>query len=430
MIPRFAMALLIFGLAGATLSALPARSEISADPTGPSVTVDTPTALERAYLELSTQGNGGGGTVLLAAGFPDRAEIALSGGGANPVHVTSADPEHPVRVTRIMLDAVDNLRLSQISVDSSAIPRPETDHDVDISGSTRIELTDITFSSNGSAFFDPANPDTVLGARLSMIRNSADVTVSGNRIRGYVQGLTFRDTRRIRIVGNDITAIQGDGIRLVGVEDVLIAGNILYDFSATPNEFTHSDFIQMWSLGAQIVSRNITITDNVFDTGNGVAVQGIWLGNPVYARGDTSHIYENITISDNMIYTGAANGIGVIGADNVVIEHNTLLWNRTAITIKADGNTSFFPRIRLHEDITGARVSGNITTRILHGPLVVIEDNILMSWSPASPSYAGAHFIEMGEGGDIGPDGWRLRANSPWVGTGASASQPTNADQP
>jgi hypothetical protein len=429
MTPRLAAALLAFGLAGAALTAPPARSEISAEPTGPVVTVDRPEALEQAYLDLSVWADGGG-IVLLAAGFPSMAEIALSGGGPNPVHVTSADPENPVRVTRIALDGVDNLRLSRIHVDSSAMVRREADRDVDITRSTRIELTDSLFTSDGSVIYDPADPAAVLGERLSMIADSDTVTVSNNRIRGYEQGLTFRDTRRIRVVGNDITAIQGDGIRLVGVEDVLIADNVLHDFSATPNEFTHSDFIQMWSRNTEIVSRDVTITGNVFDTGNGVAVQGIWLGNPAYISGDTDHVYENIIIVDNLIYTGAANGIGVIGADNVVIEDNTLLWNRSAVTVKAEGDTSFFPRIRLHEDITGARVSGNLTTRILHGPMVEPRDNILISWTPGDADYAGRHFVALGDGGDIGPYGWRLRAESPWAGAGASASQPAGADRP
>ena len=41
-----------------------------------------------------------------------------------------------------------------------------------------------------------------------------------------------------------------------------LSGNYLHDFAATPNEFTHSDFIQMWSTNADIMSRGITVTGN------------------------------------------------------------------------------------------------------------------------------------------------------------------------
>lgn len=412
--------LLGFGLA---VAQGPALAGISADPTGPTVTVETPAALQQAYLDLSAWTDGGG-TVRLAAGFPRLGEIALSGGGDNPVHITSTDPGDPVQVSRIVLEGVDNLRLSHLHVDSTGVVRANFHRDIDITRSSRIEIISTRFTSNGSITYDPDDPNAVLGERLAMIRHTQDITVSGNHISGYEQGLTFRESTDIQVNGNEITAIQGDGIRLIGVENTTISDNYLHDFSATPNEFTHSDFIQMWSRDAELISSNVTIIRNVLDTGNGVAVQGIWLGNPVYSRGDTAHIYNTIIVADNLIYTGAANGIGVTGARDVRIEGNTLLWNQQAVTIKEDGDTSFFPRIRLHEDITDARVTGNITTRILHGPGMEPGDNILLSWDATDPAFAGTHFVNVAEGGDIGPDGWQLRPDSPWVGTGAPAAQP------
>ncbi|MBF9032114.1 hypothetical protein HKCCE3408_17075 [Rhodobacterales bacterium HKCCE3408] len=411
------LVLLALGTAG-----LPAAAGLSADPSGPTVTVSLPGALTDAYLVLSAQA--GGGTIALAADFPAAGEIALSGGGAGPVHVTSADPANRVPVSRIVLDGIDNLRISNVHVDSTGASRPEAQRDMDIVNSSRIEIIGVVFTSNGSLVFDPTDAGAVLGERLSMVRHSRDITVTGCYIAGHEQGLTFQESTGITVTGNEITAIQGDGIRLAGVIDVLIANNYMHDFSATPNEFTHSDFIQMWSRNAEIVSRDVTITGNVLDTGNGVAAQGIWIGNPEYSRGNTGYVYRNLTIADNLIYTGAANGIGVGAADGVVIADNTLLWNQAAVTIKADGNTSFFPRIRLDDAVVNARVRGNITTRILHGPGASLDGNVLLSWTPGDPAYAGAHFANVASGGDIGPNGWRLRPSSPWVGIGARASQP------
>ena len=424
MTPRLFLLLLVSALCiTGVFAPLPARAGISAEPTGPEVTVDTPQALTQAYLDLSAW-DGAGGTIYLAPGFPRLGEIALEQGGDNPVHITSADPADPVQVSRIVFDAVDNVRLSHIHVDSTGATRPDFMRDIDITNSARIEILNSTFTSNGSIIFDPADPNAVLGERLSMIRYGRDITVAGNHISGYEQGLTFQEIVGLRVSGNEITAIQGDGIRIVGVSDVRIEGNYLHDFSATPNEFTHSDFIQMWSRNAEIISHDITITGNIMDTGNGVAVQAIWLGNPVFARGDSAHVYRDITITDNLIYTGAANGIGVTGAQDVRIERNTLLWNRDAVTIKEDGDTSFFPRIRLSDDITDAAVTGNITTRILHGPDVTLAGNVLVSWTATDAHFVGRHFMDVVQGGDVGPGGWRLRPDSPWVGTGATASQP------
>jgi hypothetical protein len=83
------------------------------------VTVDTPAELASAYAQLSTAP--GGGTIGLAAGFPAGAEINLSGGGSNPVHITSADPSDPVRVSRIALDNADNIRVSRLRVNGDGI---------------------------------------------------------------------------------------------------------------------------------------------------------------------------------------------------------------------------------------------------------------------------------------------------------------------
>ncbi|MEX0351336.1 MAG: right-handed parallel beta-helix repeat-containing protein [Paracoccaceae bacterium] len=400
-----------------------ARAEISAMPSGPTISVENPSALERAYLTLSGHADGGG-TILLAPNFPPGGEIALKVGGPHPVHITSTDPARPARISRIALSGVDNLRMSHLHIDSTGVARAKNHRDIDIIRSGRLAIVDSTFTSNGSTTFNPSDPNAVLGERLSMIRHVKDMTFARNRVSGYEQGLTLKEADGVTISDNEITAMQGDGIRLVGVQDVLIKNNDMYDFSATPNEFTHSDFIQMWSHRAETISRNITITGNVFDTGNGVAVQPIFMRNIAYERGNKTHIYQNIEITDNLIYTGAANGIAIGRANEVLIASNTLLWNPDAVTVKANGNTSWPPRILIENGVTNARVMGNLATKIAIGSGVFTSGNVLMSWVPADRTYAGRHFVNVARGGDIGPKGWRLRPDSPWVGAGAPASQP------
>jgi len=388
----------------------------------PSVFVDSQSALTDAYATLST--TPGGGTIYLTGNYSADAEIHLNGGGSNSVHITSANPNDAVEISRIYLNNVDNVRVSNMHVDGSGVDRPDFHRDLDLQSSSRIEIADSVFSSNGSIMFDPSGVG-VLGERLGMIRNSEDITVEGNYFERYEQGLTVQETSNFHFANNEVTLMQGDGLRLVGVEDVLVEDNYFHDFAATPNEFTHSDFIQLWSSNAITESRDITVTGNVLDTGNGVSVQGIWMRNEQNDHGNPEYVYENITVTNNLIYTGSANGIGIGVANNVLVEGNTLLWNQDAVTIKADGDTSYFPRIRLDEDITNGRVARNITTRILHGPGTVLEDNILISWRPERANFAGTHFPDIIGGGDIGPaGGLQLSATSPFVGIGADASQP------
>ncbi|MEJ6391607.1 hypothetical protein, partial [Gymnodinialimonas ulvae] len=118
--------------------------------------------------------------------------------------------------------------------------------------------------------------------------------------------------------------------------------------------------------------------------------------------------------------------IGVEGANGVLVEGNTLLWNQDAVTIKADGDTSFAPRIRL-EGVRNGEVNNNITPNIVSDRDDSLNDNIIISYDPRDPNYVGDHFVNAANGGDIGPNGWQLRSGSEFVGTGASASQPGGA---
>ncbi|MEJ6391612.1 calcium-binding protein, partial [Gymnodinialimonas ulvae] len=115
--------------------------------------------------------------------------------------------------------------------------------------------------------------------------------------------------------------------------------------------------------------------------------------------------------------------IGVEGANGVLVEGNTLLWNQDAVTIKADGDTSFAPRIRL-EGVSDGTISQNITTRILSDEANILDGNEIISYDPADPNYVGDHFVNAANGGDIGPNGWQLLPGSTLIGAGASASQP------
>jgi hypothetical protein len=142
-------------------------------------------------------------------------------------------------------------------------------------------------------------------------------------------------------------------------------------------------------------------------------------------HGNASHIYQNITITDNLIYSGSANGIGVGVANNVLVANNTLLWNQQAVTIKATGDTSYPPRIRLSELITNGEVIDNIAPRIVAGDDIRLSGNVLISYNAARGTWVGDHFVDAAAGGDIGPSGgWQLRPNSPLVGIGSSFSAP------
>jgi hypothetical protein len=341
----------------------------------------------------------------------------LSDGGGNPVHITSGNPDSPVSISRIYLDNVKNLKVSTVAVDSTNVVVSEFQGDVDINSSSAIELSDIVFTSDGTMTYDPRLASSVDGGRLGVISDSSDITISDTVGSNYFNGWMLLESSDITLQDNELFHIQGDGIKMREVQGILIKDNYLHDFAFSPNEVNHSDFIQLHASGADTASKNITITGNVMDTGNGSSVQGIWIGAAALE-------HEGIIVTDNLIYTASANGIGINDAHTVVVSGNTLLWNPQAETIKAGGNTSFEPAIRTSDNVSDLTISDNISARFALETSGSTSNNIDVSYRPGDANYVGNHFVNATDGGDIGFEGWQLLEDSPWVGTGASASQP------
>ena len=183
--------------------------------------------------------------------------------------------------------------------------------------------------------------------------------------------------------------------------------------------------IQMWAVNTKIVSSDVQILNNVFNSGDGVASQTIFLGNELGKNNPDFH-YQNITISGNVIYNGHLAGIRVSAAEGVHIENNTLLWNEKA-TI---GTHNSVPTIKLVE-VTDATVINNITSSVTDGPGITASGNRLIDYNDASsPNYFGKHFVNVNGFGETDLRDLSLLPDSPWLGSGSPMSQPDVAIGP
>lgn len=392
----------------------------------PSIFVSSASELEDAYNTLSSAN---GGTIYVTDDFPNKDIIDLSRGGDEPVHITSANPENPTEVGRILLNQVENVKFSNFVVDSTGLTFPEWQGDVDVDNSTNVTFDEITFKSDGSQFYDPSSSSTIDGGRGFMVTGSEDITLSNSTLSQYFQAVTIVDNVGVTLEGNNIFAIQGDGIKMSQVQDVLVKDNYLHDFATSPNTSFHSDFIQLLSGGlTEFISSDVTITGNVLDTGNGSSVQGIWLRNEHHdATGQDSDLYKNITVTDNLIYTASANGIGLGATDGAIIANNTLLWNTDAGTLQSGNQvTSFVPRIRINDESQNVQLIDNVTPHMVPTTADVTESGtVFIEYDDTSdPNYVGNHYVDVANGGDISWEDWQLRADSPLVGTGAAVTQP------
>ena len=390
------------------------------------VVVSTAEELSEAYASLSASG---GGTILVSSDaepFP----LEINGGGDDPVTIRSEDPEDPVHISRLSLMGVENVTVSDFYVFSDGLaldPDRKSYHDdLNIYNSTNIEVSDIVFKGDAEGFMDPSDPDVVWGVTLGDIKDSTGVTFTDNTASNYWMGLGVFNSYDTVVSGNEFTALQADGIRMMGVDGIEISGNYLHDFLGSLNKYNHDDMIQLFSTGADFVSRDITITGNILDASGGAGSQTMFLGNE-RDKAEPDHVYENIVITDNLIYNGSRNGIFLAGADGVQIENNTLLWNPDAGTQAESGDPTktSAPEIRLNR-VDNGEVTGNIAAGFPPGSdAVLVTDNQTVNYvNPFASNYVGTHFVNVVEGGLTDIRDLRLLPDSPWAGMGSSLSQP------
>ncbi|OAN71019.1 hypothetical protein A8B78_20390 [Jannaschia sp. EhC01] len=369
--------------------------------------------LQDAYATLSN--SVGGGRIELL-GDAEGMGLLLRGGGSEPVHITSADTSDPVALSFISLNDVDNVRISDVDVDNTGVDFPSGSGGFGIADSEAIELSNVTFTGPATSFFDPSDPDAVPTVSLGSVRGSDDILISDIHGSGYKHGLTITETSEITFTNNTFTELQGDGLRMGGVQDVTISDNHFHDFLGSTNGYNHDDMIQVWSTNTTMVNGDITITGNILDRGDGNTTQAIFFRNERYeVTRDPDHIYENITISDNLIYNSHYHGITVAHADNVTVTDNTLLWNTSS---------GVAPRINLG-GATNVTATGNVTPHLGLPEGAEADGNLVLDYADTlSENFVGNHIVNPLTPGGVELSELRLRPDSDYVGTGSPFSDP------
>jgi len=276
------------------------------------ITVSNSAELMEAYQELKA---GSGGTILLSdtATYDLRSFDSLNEIDS-AVTIRSADSDNPATINSIRLTGAENLTIEDVHIHMDGDPNSFDDIALRISSSTDIVIRDSVMTSDASAPLGTVDtPDAA--AQLALVRNSTDITFEGNNISGFNHGLAFMDSHGINISNNEMSAMQGDGIRIAGVNGLLIEGNHLYDFLGATQNANHSDMIQFWGINTTINTENVVIRENFLDTGNGANYQMIF--NTVIHNSDTYDILADGT----EVASTLSNRIDIDGT-NTVIENN------------------------------------------------------------------------------------------------------------
>lgn len=254
---------------------------------------------------------------------------------------------------------------------------------LDVTGSKGITFTDLEFSTVGSTkmgglfsvvesskiTFDDVyvhgsmngNPqDDVDG--IGVLR-SKDIKIINSEFEQLRNAISHRDNDGLIVSGNHIHDIRLDGVRGSGSSNVVISKNYISDFYRADGD--HADAIQFYTGNTIYAAKNITITDNIIDRGDGMKMQGIFI------RDENLKLpYENITITGNVLIGTNTNGIAVTTTKNLEISGNTIVsplgekswirvWEAESVTVTnnyvRDSNTSQY----LYGDIKGLVEYGN-----------------------------------------------------------------------
>lgn len=346
---------------------------------------------------LKSLAEGGGGTLLLdgAAGAYD-IDLKAVGESDAPILIAPLDPETPPVVSKLHLDRCAGLTVTGMQIGDGT---KDGQKDIYLTSSQNLALVGNTMTGTAEGFYSEAG-DTEMADTMMYARYCRGLTFADNTVSNYFSAIGMLDCAEVDIERNDFSKLQGDGIQGGAWDDVRIANNYMHDFYGSTQSVNHSDMIQIWGSSTSFAARNVEITGNVLNSGDGALTQGIFIRNEEFGTGKKADGYlENITITNNTLYNGAPNGIYVANAKDLIVSNNTVLWDQDATTYTSPSvqASSAIPSILVRDSIE-ISVEKNISGKYQMSDLTAeelanVQDNQIIDYSnPSSDSYAPALF--------------------------------------
>ncbi len=308
--------------------------------------------------------------------------------------ISSEDPQNLATISNLDIINSNGIHFSNLNI--VEVESAVDGYLVEVNNSTDISFSSTSFIGQGVQPVFEIDLDARANGGVRF-QNCEDVTVKNSSFSNLNFGIVVRETVDMLIQNNRLTKLQADGIQLSGIQDVEIDSNYLGDFLGSENAVNHMDMIQIFSAGSSIRTKNISISNNVLDSGNGVGTQTIFLGNEKYnASNSQQDMYQNISISNNLIHNSHAHGITVGETNGVQIRNNTLFKNPSSLMIDDPlGHEVEAPRIRISEASKDVIIEKNIV-EIIEAPEESIYDKNVKHNSDLwwSAEYQGKLFID------------------------------------
>lgn len=336
-----------------------------------------------------------GDTIRLAAG--DYGDVSISGKSyAAGLVVTSADAGHPAELNSLSISSSFGIAFSGINVNLTA-----TATTYDFSPAVRIiSSANISFTGgvvqaspaiNGvaqDALRGDASGNVLglpTGQAFSILRSSG-ITIENTEVTQVARGIAMSDDSNITIRNNNIHDIRTSAIVGGDISHLVIDGNHL----SNPHPWhwgsgDHADFIHIWTDPTRQTeaSSDIQITNNTINQGSGVAILGIYLDDNANNLG-----FTGVTISNNLIMNGQAQGLRLENVVNSAVTDNTL--------IQTSGTAKEAPGIYITSASHGLDVSGNVTayaTNLLNSTANIHDNLLVQDKDPALAGYYSPNLV-------------------------------------
>ncbi len=202
------------------------------------------------------------------------------------------------------------------------------------------------------------------------VRNGTDVVLQNNNVHDVDSGIVIFGGVNVDVGNNSVDYVGRDAMKYSGLSNASIHGNHSNGHYYTIGS-VHNDFIQF-----EGDSSNVSISDNWFLPSTIASVQGIFMADGTYS---------NITIEDNLIYTGMLRGISVSAGSGIKINDNTLL---NVPDLVHNGTTIFAP--------AGSSVNNNIMMSYSGG--TAGSNLILQNSNPNAAYYVDDYFANADKG--------------------------------
>jgi hypothetical protein len=316
--------------------------------------------------------------------------------------VTSADPDAPSDILGMNLIRSQNLTFTGLSFDGGESGGSAA-YTVSLRKCSGIEFAGntITGSADGKLGIDT----TIAAASGIQMDGCTDTVVADNMLSGLSHGIGAVRSEGTLIQGNVITRMQQDVMRVVSSRDTTIDRNVVDDLYGSTAMANHADIVQYWDASRGGPVRDLTITNNYFNSGD-AAYQGIYGGGTL--RGP--EMYTGLLVDNNLIVTGGAvHGITVNSFVGATVTNNTLLYNANALHHRSSDSTETtngqpYINLGLSENVT---VTGNIGALRGNGHLgggnvtgkIVVGNNLSVNYDdPSDPNHVDALFVNAGAG--------------------------------